>query len=181
MLSHEFEAQLRQGIVAIIRNRPLGEIRQIGRTTDQEQGQPRAPSFTVRRAMPLVASTRDLLQTYSSLCGQVMDVGKPHVVSQVEDSGSKELLDIDSNQGEMVKNQLRERLHGSRSVSRGAFPSETSPSKVAEVSSHLIGHVADGQGLKHDIGSEEIDKISWTAVAERAKRGVRHLVKHLPE
>ena len=135
---------------------------------------------TKQRATSMITSAKVLLQIYSSLTGD----GASHIdmlaSDQLQDDNSTKLKEILRNQGRgvgtRVKRRLLEHVGEPEKESEGHFfPSENG------LWTRFGTGAADVNTGGEKLEEAEIDEVVWCKAAKSAKRGVRYLVKQLPE
>ena len=135
---------------------------------------------TKQRAISMITSVKALIHIYSSLKGDRASHTDVLAPDQLQDGSSTKLKEILRNQGRgvgtRVKRRLLEHVGEPEKESQGHFP----PSENGLWTRFGAGAEDVNRGGEK-LEKAEIDEVVWFKAAKSAKRGVKYLVKQLPE
>ena len=147
------------------------------RGSEQPPTTTRTVSAVYQSAKSKITSSRELLGHYKRASQQVAFGQRAPMMMSGWEKDSQTLRRILHEQGEKIKHEIHKSLIGDPKFSR-----EEVKGKMSELDTDLWNQFAVGRAEEENVESLAGRKgETWAAVAKNAQRGVRHVVKNLPE
>ena len=158
----------------------MGEETQDTISLGHVSGQQASAHRTKQRATSMITSAKALQQIYSSLTGDGASHTDMPASDQLDDENSTKIKEILRNQGRGVGTRVKRRLFKHVGEPENESEGHFSPSEYGLWTRFGTG-AADVNSGGGKLKKAEIDEVVWCKAARSAKRGVKYLVKQLPE
>ena len=132
------------------------------------------------KAVALLSTSKGLLKQYTALSEQVASSEGLRLNKQEWEGDVVRMEDIIMSKGNQVKSQVQRRLGAAKSRFEEGPRDRKALDPKQDAWNHLIPPRNVGQG-KASGATLDAQAMSWGGAARNAKRGVKRLVRHLPE
>lgn len=170
MISQEHDAQLRDSLISALRDGFVGEAPLHVGLAGQDGG----PNPLLQKATALITASKALLHSYSSLSEHVASAAGTLTKPQEADAEYTKLETLIGSRGKWVGSQVLRRLSAR---SEGSHDSQPSPASC-EIWTRFGGGMVGGEGEREGV---EDEGEAWAKAVKQARRGVRRLVRGLPD
>ena len=128
----------------------------------------------------LLFESKGLLERYATLSEQVASSEGLRLSKQQLESDAMKLDQVIMHQQDKVKEHIKILLNVGKSKSKENVRHQKAEGTELDIWGHLIGSTGDVHVAPPSAASDE-QATSWGRAARHARRGVKHLVKHLPD
>ena len=132
------------------------------------------------KAVTLLSTSKGLLEQYTALSEQVASGDGLRLSKQGWEGDAIRMDDIIMSKGNQVTSQVQRRLGMAKSRFEEGYRDRKALDPKIDAWNHLISPMNGGQGNASD-AAWDAQAMSWGGAARKAKKGVKRLVRYLPE
>ena len=132
------------------------------------------------KAVTLLSTSRSLLEQYTTLSEQVASSDGLRLNKREWEGDVMKMENIIMSKGNQTRSQVQRRLGGARSRFEEESRDQKGLAPKKDLWDHLISPTNGGQG-KACSAAWDAQAMSWGGAARNAKKGVKRLVRYLPE